>query len=606
MEIAIPLLAMGGLYIASNQSKKRENYQNQSQLPNVDIPDVNYPNKSLMDDFNETDLTSMLSTTNRYDGQHAYTDKYFNAQNNKFSTDSYAPLNEGKVANSSNTYTSLSGEKVDENYFRHNNMVPYFGSHIRTNAVGASGNESILDNYNGTGSQIIQKKEQSPLFAPGENYQWPLGMPNTTDFERSRMNPSMRMHNVKPFEEQRVAPGIGLGYGTEGAGGYNSGMLDRDDWREKTVDELRVATNPKSSGYNLYGFEGPAISSITKRGDQGQQERHGVDGSFEMGAERYLTTTGIVKAPTQRAETIERFMNRPETTVEYSGVAGYGNSTTYADGEYMPSTRIQLGDVPLPVPAAQGMGNPTESDYGFKSKYAYPNNRSSNQQDNYFGAVGGTIGAVVAPLLDALRPSRKENTIGNLRPYQNAKPAVSASYMYDPNDKPLPTVRETTSLNNFVGGVQTNQRGGGYEVTNTIANYTARQETGNFMYVGNSSAGERSRDMRSYDAEYNQRNNDNKSSAIDQSGRMIPGNMDLYNSDINMAMKPKDAYLKNNRAVAPDGIKETPSITNMGRVVGSQQLYQNIQLDRTSSDLLSPLSGNPYAIPYNYYGKQSI
>jgi hypothetical protein len=70
-------------------------------------------------------------------------------------------------------------------------------------------------------------------------------------------------------------------------------------------------------------------------------------------------------------------------------------------------------------------------------------------------------------------------------------------------------------------------------------------------------------------------------------------------------MKPKDAYLKNNRAVAPDGIKETPTISNMGRVVGSQQLYQNIQLDRTSSELLSPLSGNPYAIPYNYYGKQN-
>jgi hypothetical protein len=604
MEIAIPLLAMGGLYIVSNQSKKKENYQNQSQLPNIDIPDVNYPDKSPINDVNEMDLTSMLSSVNKYDSQRAYTDKYFNAQDNKNFTDSYAPLGEGKVANNANSYTSLSGEKVDENYFRHNNMVPYFGSHIRTSAVGASGNESILDNYNGTGSQIIHKKEQSPLFAPGENYQWPLGMPNTTDFERSRMNPSLRMHNVKPFEEQRVAPGIGLGYGTEGAGGYNSGMLDRDDWREKTVDELRVATNPKSSGHNLYGYEGPAISSITKRGEQGVQERHGVDGTFEMGQERYLTTTGVVKGPTQRGEVVEKFVNRPDTTVEYAGVAGYGNSTTYADGEYMPSSRISLGAVPLPVPAAQGMGNITESDYGIKSKYAYPNNRSVNQQDNYFGAVGGTIGAVVAPLLDALRPSRKENTIGSLRPYQNAKPAVSASYMYDPNDKPLPTVRETTSRNNFVGGVQTNQRGGGYEVTNAVANYTTRQETGNFMYVGNSSAGERARDMRSYEAEYNQRNNDNKSASIDRSGRTNAGNMDLYNSDINMAMKPKDAYLKNNRTGAPDGVKETPSISNMGRIVGSQQLYQNIQMDRTEPSVLSQLSGNPYAIPYNYYGSQ--
>ena len=51
------------------------------------------------------------------------------------------------------------------------------------------------------------------------------------------------MANVLPWEQQKVAPGLGLGYTTEGAGGFNSGMLDRKAWAPPTVDELRVKTN---------------------------------------------------------------------------------------------------------------------------------------------------------------------------------------------------------------------------------------------------------------------------------------------------------------------------------------------------------------------------
>lgn len=602
MELAIPLLAMGGLFVVSKQSKNKENYQGyEGALPNVDIPDKNYPHGFLVQNA-ETDLTSKLATVNKYDTPHVYTDKYFNAQTNTKETNTYAPLGEAPVSNTSGTYRSLTGETVDQNYFRHNNMVPFFRGSVRSRGASANSNEQLLDSYSGTGSQIITKKEQAPLFKPSENYQWANGAPNTTDFERSRMNPSMRMHNVKPFEEQRVGPGLGLGYTTDGVGGFNSGLLGRDEWREKTVDELRVLTNPKASAYTILGHEGPANSYIKKRGEGGIQERHGVDGSFEVGQERYLTTTGLEKGPTQRSIQVERFVSRPETTAEYAGVAGYGTSTTYSNGEYMPTSRIALESYPVTAAYASGMGSATESDYGVKSNLAYPNNRSENRQDNYFGAIGGTIGAVVAPLLDALRPSRKENTIGNLRPYQNAKSEVNASYMYDPNDKPLPTTRETTERNKFLGGAQTNQRGGAYEVTTNQPVNTTRYETSDYMYVGNSSAGDRARDMRSYEAEYNQRNNDIKSSTID--GRLVQGNMNIYNGNIVMENSTRDSYLLNKRPLAQQGTAQMPSVNNMGRFDAATPLYQTIQTDRTNPEILSALNKNPFAIPYNYYGKQ--
>ncbi len=576
MELAIPLLAMGGLYIATNQNKtERSGFTNRTQLPNVDVPDQNFPP-------NDSEPSSKLSTVNRYDGGHAYTDKYFTPP--PVSTDT------------TTMYTSLSGEKVGENYFRHNNMVPFFGGNIRTRAVDAKASESILDNYIGSGSQIQTKQERAPLFSPSENQQWAHGAPNTTDFMRSRVNPSMRMANVKPFEEERVAPGLGLGFTTEGSGGFNSGLMERDTWREKSVDELRIATNPKSSGNMILDYIGPANSHIKRTAEQGIQEKNRVDTSFELTSDRYFTTTGIEKGPTLRPVTIERDVARPETTTSYAGVAGYGNSTIYVDGEHMPSHRMQLGAVPFTAAGATGKGSPTDSDYGIKGKMAYPNNRSSNFQDNYFGAVGGAFGAAVAPLLDALRPSRKENTIGNLRPYQNAKSAVNASYLFDPTQLAPKTIRETTEQSKFHPNINANQRGGGYATAEYQPAYTTRATTGNFYYAGGSSA-TNAKEMRRYDAEENQRNNDIKSSTIH--GRMGNGNTNVFSGSVNMAYKPKDAYLENNRPLTQKGAVPTPSIEQIGRVSGAVPLYQTIQMDRNTPDIMNALQGNPYAIPYS-------
>ena len=87
-------------------------------------------------------------------------------------------------------------------------MVPFFGSNVTQRPTKFGGNESILDSYSGSGSQIIHKKEQAPLFAPHENLHYAHGTPSTSDFIQSRMNPSRNMSNTKPWEESRVGPGL--------------------------------------------------------------------------------------------------------------------------------------------------------------------------------------------------------------------------------------------------------------------------------------------------------------------------------------------------------------------------------------------------------------
>jgi hypothetical protein len=585
--LAIPLIALGGLYIVSNQNKKiNEGFE----LPNTNVPNRNYPDELPVKNI-ETDLTSRLNTVNQYDTPSVYSDKYFNSNLPNSLT------NSGNTNNGDAKYYSLTGDKVNSSYFEHNNMVPFFGSHLRTTRTEPNSTESIIDNYTGAGSQIIRKTERAPLFSPQENYQWAFGAPNNTDFYLSRQVPSMKMSNVKPFADEKVGPGIGLGYTTEGADGYNSSLYARDMYKEKTVDELRVDNKPKAGEFGLLGREGPAVSMITNRGIHGYVEKNRVDKTFELGNKHMLPAKAYDSAPTARALNIQRDQARTYTDRDYIGNAGFATSSQYVEGEYMPSKHIDLGSLPFTPAYSSGGNGAHEGDYGLKSKMAYPNNRTVNKQEDYFGAVGGAFGAAVAPLLDMLRPSRRENTIGNLRPYQNPGTTVSESYIFNPADRPAPTIRETTEGSKGHLYVNANQNGGAYQVTAHQPIVNARQHTSDYYYAGNSSAGSNARQPRPYDAEYNTPStNGMKSSTL--TGYTPAGGMALLNSDINMTAKKKDDVLKNNRVSNVNMPYKTPSVKSLGEFSQSTPLYSGIQTDRNTPDLMNQLKGNPYAISH--------
>ena len=120
MEVVVPLFALSSLYLINNQNKKKdetEEFSNKSTLPNTNVADENYPV-----DSNETENTSELSVNNRYDnGGGVYTDKYFSQQK--------ASANDGQE------YMSLDGNKVNGDYFQHNNMVPFFGGNLKTSSI---------------------------------------------------------------------------------------------------------------------------------------------------------------------------------------------------------------------------------------------------------------------------------------------------------------------------------------------------------------------------------------------------------------------------------------------------------------------------------------
>ena len=578
MELAIPLVALGSLYIVSNQSKTPKP-ANEGFLPNTNVPDVNYPAVS-------QEISSKLSTMNKYSGPSVYTDKYFN------------PYSKGSLVKESinadnNQYKSLNGDNVDSAYFEHNNMMPFFGGKIRSK-IDPNSNEAIMDNYLGTGSQTFVKSEQAPLFAPNEKMHWANGAPNMNDFYQSRVNPSMRMANVKPFEEVKVGPGLGLGYGTEGAGGYNAGTAMRESWLPKGVDDLRTANKQKASEIMQLGHEGPAKSRITNVGILGAFQKNRPETAFEWGADRLFTTTGAAKGQTLHSIPVERNVVRPETTVDYNGVAQSMHAQQAMPGEVLPSHRIELGPTQLGAANAVGRGFGNEGDYGLKSKQVYANNRSSNVQDDYFGAVGSSIGAVVAPLLEMMRPSRKENTTGNMRVYGDAKTAVAQSYLYNPNDAPAHTMRETTenSVNHW--NVNRGQTNNGYASTKVEA-VPQHRDTTTTSYIG--SGASKNPALRVYDAELGYQPSNLKAETI--KGRFGNSNTNVFNNSVNYQGKPKDLDMVNNREVMPKMPYVTSGSLGTYQQKG-QNLDSNINMERNTPDMYNVLQQNPYAIKRTY------
>jgi len=75
--------------------------------------------------------------------------------------------------------------------------------------------------------------------------------------------------------------------------------------------------------------------------------------------------------------------------------------------------------------------------------------------------------------------------------------------------------------------------------------------------------------------------------------------MSLLNGDINMRQREGDSRLKNNRAIIGSMPGQIPDASNFGRSSGSDnKLYQNISLDRNTSDVTNMLKQNPYVVDY--------
>ena len=614
MELALPIIALGGLFIISNQKKNNTfqeeekenetfvNMGNRIGLPNTNVPVQNFPVLNTQQEIKPNTMNEY--STSQYSNPNSATDKYFDQSLYE------AKIGKGmSVGQNPQQIYSLTGNYLDTDQFKHNNMKPFIGGKINgytyTNEIA----ESVLDSMTGNGSQTIKKIEQAPLFKPQENVQWAFGTPNNSDFFHSRVNPGIKNNNVKPFETLQVGPGLDKGYGVNGSNGFNAGMEARDKWLPYTVDQLRVETNPKLE-YELINHEGPAQSVIKNIGIfgaryapngegliSGNMEKQKPDTFFINSQDRWLTTTGLEKGETQRPQQELGFVKRNTGATDYSGPAGtFARQAPVAPENYVPSRKPQLPCTDVPISNAIGRGNTTEiGETRLQSFSNYPNHRTTVlQPDTFRSGFRSAVGAVVAPFMDFLRPNRKEETIENMRMYGDISTGSSSGYVRNYNQSPATTMKETTlyaptfHVNNQKESMYVNNN-------NTVALDNTQRETTSVEYFPVAGGVATGYGDMLYDSIYRQHNNDLKSATIEN--RPNQGGTQLFNPQMHVSLNKMDTDRYNGRVNPPfsnlSGMP--PSKETYGALHSMPQKYdENAGCNRLDGKLLDAFKKNPY------------
>ena len=602
-EIAVPLIALGSMYIMSKQKDKKiksdiqgqgqgtEGYTNMTQTRNA-LPGVNPPTPPY--NFPLTEPVKTSNNVGAYMNPNQTTDKFYNPANYA-SVDNRNNGGYGVGGGTQTTY-SMTGKPIDKDNFKHINMMPYFGGKVRGATADKNITESVLDNRQGHGSQFFAKKEQGPMFKPQEGYQFANGSPNMSDFMQSRVNPANRMANVKPWDEQHVAPGLNKGFTNDGSAGFNSGMEARDMWLDRGVDELRVDTNPKTT-YELQGHEGPGtyfIKNAPTTQTQGKIEKHLPEKYFVSGPERWMTTTGIEKAQTARGIEVLHDVNRTGTTAEYYGSRANQSEGAYVNGEYQPIRRPVLPVKDHATLSSIGSGSPTSGDYGIQSYSNLHNNRSSTRNEMTTGAAGGFMKAIVSPLMDFLRPTRKEDVVDNMRSSGNAGTTVSNGKVFNPADRTKTTIGEMPEAELDCNHMNVQYQSANAYLVSQQQPVSLQRDTTTSSHTG--VAGSNGFNAtKSYEAEYKQRNNVNKT----QVNRPNQGGTQMFNQQENINIHKIDSDRDNNRWWVPSS-GNTAGFTALGasdtldRMKVSESYDQNINTDRIAPEILNAFKSNPY------------
>lgn len=380
---------------------------------------------------------------------------------------------------------SLTGEPIDPNNFKHNNMTPFFGSHVRQR-VDEYGNQNIVERFTGQSNFDRKKTEIPQMFDPEANIRNPYGMSNLSGYQRDRYIVSNKRNNEAPTEKIYVGPGLNKGYTWCPSGGFQQAET-RDYMLPKTVDELRVKTNPKLT-YNIPVIAGSKPSRPAKIG---VVQKNRPDSFAVWTPDRYFITTGDRIKPKQRAEVVLRHSNRTTTDIrramgpagpkegasqegirsnvrisekcQYTpggprGVDGAGTWTIPEEcsdpvGSYVPMKKCDSTG----YPTTNELTGPRSKNSCYTDKRTICNSihdygRSSvclgktNREDTSCIPNGNIVGLDqqgYVPITSDLRPTRKQDVVGNTRWASNVQLPTSSGVVWDPNDIPKTTIKET-------------------------------------------------------------------------------------------------------------------------------------------------------------------
>jgi hypothetical protein len=331
----------------------------------------------------------------------------------------------------------LSGETIPMEEFTHNNMEPFFGSSVKQDTRESNGHEHLLERHTGVSKvDTSQEKSENMCFAditPKLNLDG-YGTNDSYEEEYNRMVKSLKKTNELPFEKVQVGPGLN----NKLQNGFQPD--DREYAFEKSIDELRVATNPQKS------YEGVIIPGIQghKREALPTMAKNKVETFHERCADSWFKTTGAYKKDTYRTQPIIKPTHRSDS-VHITGNI-YRNIGNEQSSKLQPTHKkilSQFGQRNVNLEK----NTKSDWDYGKHNILVFNNERDVTSTRTYEGNVISLIKSIVAPLQDAVKPTNKEFTLMNEKrefgEMQSGSTIPSKPTIYDPSDTTRTTIKET-------------------------------------------------------------------------------------------------------------------------------------------------------------------
>ena len=354
-------------------------------------------------------------------------------------------------------HSPLLGVAVPPERFRHNNMVPFYGGSVKQSTADDAYNGKLEAFTGGFEHRPLgKKKEIDSLFRPT-----PQGVMSSSgrviaDETRDAYLATM----PAPRSRANEAPG-GMApelVGRPGVRGGETGDVYYDMRayaKQPGVDELRPTSRPKLSfgGRVLPGLAIAPVGIARPAAPAVQPLRYEPLVEELTDIDQLLRTTGAsIAAPTRPDDVREiRPTARATTTSPYVGAAG-GGAQSRGDAREASlaasrqSMRVGLPGAPVGA-AVAASGGARSGDYGKSSVLIYGNNRDVTGARTATGSLVSAVKAMVAPLQDVLRPTRKQDAIDAPRAFGNTGMAVVQPKLtvYDTADVARTTTKQVSA-----------------------------------------------------------------------------------------------------------------------------------------------------------------
>lgn len=539
-------------YMLTKSSPKKNNNQKEKYISRNEKPSVDsiYTGKH----FNKTLEDTIRKTSKAYE--------------RGVKDDKTVLTNEKQMETDNTVYSRLANVKMNKDEFKHNNMVPFFGSKITQNVdLDNSNSQNLLERYTGTNKFYKKKKEVEHFGDIKNNAQNVFGQENTLDFQQKRYVESTYVKNYLPFEQIKVGPGLNQGYESKPSGGFQQ-MNKRDFEMPKSVDELRVKTNPKLT------FEGRTVDGQKELlpGDIGEVCKNRVDTVYEQTEDMYLKSGNSANnKETQRPCVNLKQTHRSDTMLKTHDT----NVTSVVKSITAPLLDImKLNRKEYTIMNARPMGNFQNTNPSKLTIYD-PN--------------------------DIARTTIKETTIHDTS-VSNIKGnlGVEKTTIYDPDDIAKTTMRETTEDAKRYGNMGNIQSADAYKSIDVQMKDTDRQYTSDNQYYGGGDSSNKKQML--YSDKYNATINEVRDILLKER-KPTKTSVKIFNQidNMNINYKKLESDHRATRDTLNYGriVNEIPSIENMNNNIKTKPVYRND--NRNSPDILSSLKSNPYAKPLNVF-----